>query len=70
MKYRIKAQDILPYMETKLITLVENPEKIHTVMWNKDAPSVVSIEGYYTRFAVGSITSKEEILKRIEVKNG
>ena len=55
-------------METKLITLIENPEKIYNVIWNKYAPNVIGIDGFYTRFAVGDIMEKEDILKMIEVQ--
>ena len=68
MKYKIKAKDILPYMETKLMSLIENPDKIYTVTWNKYAPSVICVEGFYTRFAVGDIMEKEDILKMFEVR--
>ena len=68
MKYEIKAKDILPYMETKLISLIENPDKIYTVTWNKYAPSVICVEGFYTYFIVDSGMSKEDILKIIEVR--
>jgi hypothetical protein len=68
LKFKIKGKDILPYMETKLITLIENPESIYNVIWNKYAPNVIGIEGFYTRFAVGDIMEKEDILKMIEVQ--
>lgn len=68
MKYKIKAKDILPYMETKLISLIENPDKIYTVTWNKYAPSVICVEGFYAHFIVDNGLSKEELLKTIEVR--
>ena len=68
LKFKIKGKDILPYMETKLITLIENPDKVYTVAWNKYVPNVIGIEGFYTRFAVGDIMAKEDILKMLEVR--
>ena len=67
MKYKIKAKDILPYMETKLISLIENPDKIYIVTWNKYVPSVINVDGFYTRFAVKDTREKEDILNMIEV---
>mgnify|MGYP001769176459 CR=1 FL=1 len=67
LKFKIKGKDILPYMETKLMVLIENPDKVYTVIWSKYTPNVIGIEGFYTIFKVQADVSKELLLKNLEV---
>lgn len=67
LKFNIKGKDILPYMETKLMTLIENPDKPCLITWSKHAPNVISVDGFYTIFKVQTDVSKELLLKFLEV---